>query len=244
MKKNIIFLAASLLVLGGLTAQNVQVNTVQVGPTTANGYTISIDKDLKLTQNAMEKRLKEAKLKTKKVEGYQACIDQLFADLAAVPVNFYYKMEEKGKKKDRSTELTVCVIPTDLTMDQEALQSNVRKFVEGFPQYVAKFEAATNMEAEQKNLEKAQKALKNAEEDLADLEKSIKKDEDKIASKKKDVENYKSKMESAIKDITDLEASIKKASDQKGSAQKKIEEAQEQVKKVEAEVEKYRRLTE
>ena len=244
MMKKMLTFAAAVAFMGSVLAQNVQVTTVQIENTTANGYTVSIDKELKLAESAMEKRLKEAKLKTSKAKPFTACLNQVFADLSAEPVDFYFKMEEKGKKNDRSTELTVCVIPKNMTVDHEAMQNNVRKFMEGFPQYVARYEAAQNMEAEQKNLEKAQKALKNAEGDLADLEKSIKKDQDKIAGKKKDIEGYKSKIADAENDIKSLESSIKKSEDQKGSAQKKIEEAHEQVKKVEAEVEKYRRRTE
>ncbi|MBP3763891.1 MAG: hypothetical protein J6I49_08470 [Bacteroidales bacterium] len=244
MMKKLVSLTAAVMLMAGLMAQNVQVTTVQIGETTANGYTITIDKDLKLSEQAMQKRLKEAKLKTSKAKPFTACLNQQFADLASVPVNFYFKMEEKGKKKDRSTELTVCVIPTDLTIDQEALQNNVRKFLEGFPQYVARFEAGNSMEEQQKLLEKAQKNLKNAEGDFADIEKSIKKDQDKIASKKKDIENYKSKIADAEKDIKDLESNIKKSNDQKGPAQKKIDEAKAEVKRIETEVEKYRRLTE
>lgn len=244
MTKKLLSLATAVMLFGSLMAQNVQVTQVQIGETTANGYTISLDKELKLTEQAMEKRLKEAKLKTKTVKPYTACLNQVFTDLAAEPVSFYYKLEEKGKKKDRTTELTVCVIPNDLTSNQEALQGNVRKFMEGFGQYVARFEAANNMEEQKKKLEKAQKTLKNAEGDMADLEKSIKKDQDKIASKKKDIENYKSKIADAENDIKSLESNIKKTTDEKGPAQKKIEGAQEEVKKLEAEVEKYRRLTE
>lgn len=244
MVKKLLSFAAAMLLVGALVAQNVQVTPVQIGEMTANGYTVTLDKDLKLTEKAMEKRIKEAKLKTSKAKPYTACLNQVFADLAAEPVDFYFKLEEKGKKKDRSTELTVCVIPKDLTSNQEVLQANVRKFLEGFGQYVARFEAGINMEEMQKELEKAQKALKGAEGDFADLEKSIKKDQDRIASRKKDIEGYKSKIADAEKDIKDLESNIKNTESQKAPAQKKIEEAKEKVKKAEAEVEKYRRLSE
>lgn len=244
MMKKLVSLAAAVMLFGALMAQNVQVTPVQIGDMTANGYTVSIDKELKITEKAMEKRLKEAKLKTSKAKPFTACLNQVFADLAAEPVDFYFKLEETGKKKNRATELTVCVIPKDLTSNQEALQGNVRKFMETFVQYVAKYEAGLSMEEMQKTLEKAQKALKSAEGDFADLEKDIKKDQDRIASKKKDIEGYKSKIADAEKDIQDLEASIKNREGQKGPAQKKIEEAREEVKKAEAEVEKYRRLSE
>jgi len=86
---------------------------------------------------------------------------QLVAALAAEPVDFYFKLEETGKKKNRATELTVCVIPKDLTSNQEALQGNVRKFMETFVQYVAKYESGLSME-------EMQKALKSAEGDFAE----------------------------------------------------------------------------
>ncbi|MDY6371087.1 MAG: hypothetical protein SPL12_02165, partial [Bacteroidales bacterium] len=49
----------------------------------------------------------------------------------------------------------------DLTSNQEALQGNVRKFMETFVQYVAKYEAGLSME-------EMQKALKSAEGDFAE----------------------------------------------------------------------------
>ena len=244
MMKKLVSLAAAVMLFGALMAQNVQVTQVQIGETTANGYTVSIDKELKVTEKAMEKRLKEAKLKTSKAKPFTACLNQVFTDLATEPVDFYFKFEETGKKSNRATELTVCVIPKDLTSNQEALQGNVRKFMESFTQYVAKYEAGVSMEEAQKALEKAQKALKGAEGDFADIEKDIKKDQDRIASKRKDIEGYKSKIADAENDIKELESNIKKSEGQKGPAQKKIEDAREQVKKVEAEVEKFRRLSE
>ncbi len=233
-----------MLLAGGLMAQNVQVTPVQIGETTANGYTINMDKDIKVVEQAMQKRLKEAKLKTSKAKPFTACMNQTFPDISAEPVNFYYKLEETGKKKERTTELTICVIPNNLISNQEALQANVRRFVEGFPQYVARVEAGNNMDAELDNLKKAQKEVEKAQDELAKLEKDIKKAQDNIASKKKDLDSYKSKIEATEKDIKDMEASIKKAEEQKGPAQKKIEAARDEVKKLEAEVERYRKLTE
>ncbi len=62
-------IALAMLVLFGINvmAQGVQEATVNVGALTVPAYTLNTDKDVKLVQEAMKQRLKDAKLKTKSV---------------------------------------------------------------------------------------------------------------------------------------------------------------------------------
>ncbi len=244
MIKKVIVLALAAFIGTSLMAQTVQETTTMVGEKTVTAYTVSLQKDVKMVQEAMNQRLKDAKLKTKKSEGFIAALDQVFTDISQNSLSLYTKVEEQGKRKDKVTVVTVCAISNDLTISQNAINSNVRNFVQNFVQYVNKYEAGQQMEAEQANLKKAEKAAGKAAAAVTDLENDITKAQKKIEDRRKDIEKYQQKIADCEKEIADLQKSIEKNSGKKAEAERKAEEANQNVKAVEGEVEKYRQMTE
>ena len=244
MIKKVIALALAAFIGTSLMAQSVQETTAMVGEKTVTAYTVSLQKDVKMVQEAMNQRLKDAKLKTKKSEGYVAALDQMYAEISNATMSLYTKVEEQGKRKDKVTVVTVCAISNDLTISQNVINGNVRNFVEGFAQYVSKFEAGQQMEAEQANLKKAEKAAGKAAAVVTGLESDITKAQKKIEDRRKDIEKYQQKIADCEKEIADLEKSIEKNTGKKAEAERKAEEANQNVKAVEGEVEKYRQMTE
>ena len=67
-KKAFLF-TLSVMLLMGAKAQYVQNTNVQIGSINAPAFKVEIQQDAKQVQRAMDKRLKEADLKTKKTEG-------------------------------------------------------------------------------------------------------------------------------------------------------------------------------
>lgn len=244
MIKKLIALAFAAFVGTSLMAQSVQETTVMVGEKTVTAYTVSLQKNADMVQDAMNQRLKDAKLKTKKSEGYIAALDQMYAEISNATMSLYTKVEEQGKRKDKVAVVTVCAISNDLTISQSVINNNVRNFVEGFVQYVSKYEASQQMEAEQANLKKAEKAAGKAAAAVTDLENDIAKAQKKIEDRRKDIEKYQQKIADCEKEIADLEKSIEKNTGKKAEAEKKAEEANQNVKAAEGEVEKYRQMSE
>lgn len=244
MIKKVIVLALAAFIGTSLMAQTVQETTTMVGEKTVTAYTVSLQKDVKMVQEAMNQRLKDAKLKTKKSEGFIAALDQVFTDISQNSLSLYTKVEEQGKRKDKVTVVTVCAISNDLTISQSAINGNVRNFVQNFVQYVNRYEAGQQMEAEQANLKKAEKAAGKAAAAVTDLENDITKAQKKIEDRRKDIEKYQQKIADCEKEIADLQKSIEKNTGKKAEAERKAEEANQNVKAVEGEVEKYRQLSE
>ncbi len=244
MIKKVIVLALAAFIGTSLMAQTVQETTTMVGEKTVTAYTVSLQKDVKMVQEAMNQRLKDAKLKTKKSEGFIAALDQVFTDISQNSLSLYTKVEEQGKRKDKVTVVTVCAISNDLTISQSAINGNVRNFVQNFVQYVNRYEAGQQMEAEQANLKKAEKAAGKAAAAVTDLENDITKAQKKIEDRRKDIEKYQQKIADCEKEIADLQKSIDKNSGKKAEAERKAEEANQNVKAAESEVEKYRQLSE
>ncbi len=244
MIKKVIVLALAAFIGTSLMAQTVQETTTMVGEKTVTAYTVSLQKDVKMVQEAMNQRLKDAKLKTKKSEGFIAALDQVFTDISQNSLSLYTKVEEQGKRKDKVTVVTVCAISNDLTISQSAINGNVRNFVQNFVQYINKYEAGQQMEAEQANLKKAEKAAGKAAAAVTDLENDITKAQKKIEDRRKDIEKYQQKIADCEKEIADLQKSIDKNSGKKAEAERKAEEANQNVKAVEGEVEKYRQMSE
>lgn len=244
MIKKVIVLALAAFIGTSLMAQTVQETTTMVGEKTVTAYTVSLQKDVKMVQEAMNQRLKDAKLKTKKSEGFIAALDQVFTDISQNSLSLYTKVEEQGKRKDKVTVVTVCAISNDLTISQSAINGNVRNFVQNFVQYINKYEAGQQMEAEQANLKKAEKAAGKAAAAVTDLENDITKAQKKIEDRRKDIEKYQQKIADCEKEIADLQKSIEKNTGKKAEAERKAEEANQNVKAVEGEVEKYRQMSE
>lgn len=236
MKRTLAMIVAA-MILTAANAQVVQETTATVGNLTVPACTMSFTQDLKTVQNALAQRLKEAKLKTKNSEGYLAALEQVMPEISSSPVNLYTKVEEQGKKKNRTTVLTVCAVSQDLTIDPNLLRGKVRTWMEAFPAYIAKYEASASMDAEQANLKKAEKAAAAAASDLSDLEKDIVSDQKKIADKQNEIKKLG-------EDIKKLESNIEKNNAKKAELQRKVAEANENVKNVQKEVERYRKMAE
>ena len=244
MKKRIFAFAMLALFGANVMAQSVQEATVNVGALTVPAYTMTLDKDAKMVQEAMKQRLKDMKLKTKTVEGYLAAPDVVIPEISTGTVSLYTKVEEQGKKKNKVTVVTVCAVSNDLTIDQSTMRGNVRSWLSDFAPYITKYEAGQNMEAEQANLKKAEKQADKAAAEVTGLEKDIASAEKKIADKREEIKKYEQKIKDCEKEIADLEKSIGKYHDKKSAAEKKVDEANQNVRAVEGEVEKYRQMSE
>ena len=245
MIKKMIAAAVAVVMSVGLMAQTVQETVVTVGELTVPAFTMSFEKtDAKTVQEAVKMRFSDSKLKTKTVEGYLAVPEQVIAEIAAVPVSLYTKVEEQGKKKDKRVVLTVCVTTTDLTIDQNVMKDNVRNYMSGFPAYIERYENLKIMNAEQANLKKAEKAAAAAASTVAGYEKSIASSQKKIADKQAEIKKLNEKIKQCEQDIKDLEKSIEKDRQKKAEAEKKAAAANEKVDSVRGEVERYREMTE
>lgn len=235
--KKVFALVAAVMLCVAVNAQVVQETTATVGEMKVLACTMSFTQNAKMVQNAVNQRLKDSKLKTKNSEGYLAVQDQVVPEISTSPVNVYTKVEEQGKKKNRITVLTVCATSADQTLDPAVIRNNVRTWMEGFPAYLAKFEAGQSMEAEQANLKKAEKAAASAASELSSLEKDIASDQKKIADKQNEIKKLN-------EEIKKLEANIQKNTAKKAEAEHKVSDANQNVKAVQKEVDRYRQLSE
>lgn len=237
--KRIFALTIAALMAVNLNAQEVKETTVTIGNLNVPAYTLTLQKDKKMVQKALEQRLKEAKLKTKKSDGFEASLGAVFAEIASTPINFYTNVDGNSK----SATLTVCAISTDLSTNQQTINSNVVNFLKSFEQYVAKREAAEHLEEAEDVLKKAEKEKKNAESDLAKLEKATEKDRAKVEDLQKDIQKWQKNIAEAENDIKEINNKIDKATDGKlPDAKKRVQDAEKAVSEAQAVVEKYRQL--
>ncbi|MCR5193714.1 MAG: hypothetical protein K6D59_10455 [Bacteroidales bacterium] len=238
--KKISLLVLLMAMMAGIKAQSIQEVTVQFGDYTVPAYTVSINQSKDVTTEALNQRLKESGLKTGKENGYVAVQNQTFTDIYSQPVDFYAKVDEQGKKKNRVTVVTFFAKSPNLTISQNELNINVRRFAEGFPYYVDKFEAQKKIGASEAELKKAQKTQSKAVAAAASIEKDIASDREKIAKKEAEIEKYNKKIESLRADIEKINASIEKKTGKKAEADEKVNKANEAVQSSESDVNRYR----
>jgi peptidoglycan hydrolase CwlO-like protein len=242
MKKAFTFAVAALMTLG-LAAQSVSESTLQVGGLTVPAATVTIQKDVKMVQDAMIQYLKDSKLKPQKDEqGYYVCANAFIEEIAINDINFYTLV---NKKKKNEAEVSVCALSSNLAMnDPSAMRAGALRWLQGFASYVDRYEAGLNMKAQQKNLDKAQKAADKAAKQAAAIDKAIAKKQQKIADKEKDIKNYQQKIKDCEKDIKNLQAEIDKIQGKRGDAEKKVDAANQNVNERQGEVERYRQMSE
>ena len=234
MKKKVFALAMGLLMTVGAMAQSVVSTTATIEDVPTSAYMVSVQKEEKTVQKALEQYLKDAGLKTKKVDGYTHVPAQVIPAISESPTNFYARVEEQGKRNNKQVVITMLTLPNN---------ENVARYLEDFARYIDRYEAQVALQAEEKNLDKAQKELSKATSAIASIDKAIESNNNKIASKQKDIENYKAKIKECEEDITHLQNEIAKQQNKREEAVKNENSAKSNVSKVEGEVEKYRALT-
>ncbi len=239
MIKKLLLFSVALVLFASMKSQNVEATTANLGSISAPAFTVKIEKGEHLVQNAMTQRLKEADMRTQKIEGFTACFDQLFADIATIPINLYTKVERSSKS---SCVVTVCAFPTDLTANKESIQENTKKFLEDFVKYVNRFEARGFLEGAMKNLTKAQKKLESAENTVAKIEKDISKNKEEIVEIQKDIDKYNAKISEYQADIKKIEEKITKRQAEKEKADQEVTKAREAVDEVMKDVDKYQKM--
>lgn len=236
--KKVFSLALAVLMTLGLAAQSVNESVAAIGDLSVPACNISLQKDVKVVKAAMEQYLKENGLKVKSQQGYQAALNQVIPTISQGEISLYTKVE----KQKKNALVTVAVIGNDLTIDQSDLRDNAKSWLDGFVQYIARYEASQSMNAEQKNLDKANKAAAKASKNLAAIEKAIANDQKKIEAKKADNAKLKEKIQKNEQEIKDLQSDIDKQTKKKADAQDKVKAANENVNEVQGEVDRYRQM--
>lgn len=236
--KKVFSLALAVLMTLGLAAQSVNESIAAIGDLSVPACNISLQKDAKVVKAAMEQYLKENGLKVKNQQGYQAALNQVIPTISQGEISLYTKVE----KQKKNALVTVAVIGNDLTIDQSDLRDNAKSWLNGFVQYIARYEASQSMNAEQKNLDKANKEAAKASKNLAAIEKAIANDQKKIESKKADNAKLKEKIQKNEQEIKNLQADIEKQNKKKADAQDKVKAANQNVNEVQGEVDRYRQM--
>ena len=236
--KKVFSLALAVLMTLGLAAQSVNESVAAIGDLSVPACNISLQKDVKVVKAAMDQYLKENGLKVKSQQGYQAALNQVIPTISQGEISLYTKVE----KQKKNALVTVAVIGNDLTIDQSDLRDNAKSWLNGFVQYIARYEASQSMNAEQKNLDKANKEAAKASKNLAAIEKAIANDQKKIESKKADNAKLKEKIQKNEQEIKNLQADIEKQNKKKADAQDKVKAANQNVNEVQGEVDRYRQM--
>ncbi|MBQ6955259.1 MAG: hypothetical protein IJP80_01420 [Bacteroidales bacterium] len=239
MKKTFILTLAAAM-FATLHAQSVKETTAQYKDYTIPAYTVTVKQEKDLVSDAVQQRLKDAGLKTSKSSGHITAENQTFTEIYSQPIDFYAKVDEEGRRSNRVTVVTFFAKSPNLSISQNELNLNVRRFAESFPTYANRYEAQQKVNAEAKNLEKAQKTQSKAASSLASIEKDIASDQEKITKKEAEIAKLQQKIESLQNDITKLNANIEKNNQKKTEAETKLNQANQDVQNVESELNRHR----
>lgn len=240
MIRRIVLTVLSIMFMANLHAQEIKDTVVNVGAQSAPGYIATLSQEMNTVRDVMKKRMKDAGLKTTNSEGYTACLGQIVNDIATVPINLYVKVEEQGRKSDKTTVVTICAMPMNIADKVDNMNTFVRRYLENLIRDAEHQEALDQLNEEEKNLKKAEKEYNKAVSELESTNKSIKSSQDKIVSNKKNIEKLNDKIKEYEEDNKKLESAIEKDNDRKSDAEKRVSETQGNLKEIEAKVNQMR----
>lgn len=238
--KKIVLLSIAMLFSALCHAQIAEETQVTYEGKTITAYSVSLSYAKDLVTDALAQRFKEAALKANKSNGYIVVQNQIVNDLSTHPIDFIIKMDEQGRKDNRSTDVVFFATTYNLSISRADLNLNVKHYAESFVNYVARYDAQQKMSDEEKNLKKAQRNQVKAVAAVNSIDKNINSDQEKIAKKEAEIAKYQEKIEALRSEINDLKSKIEKNQGKKSQAEENVNKANTAVQSSEDEVERYR----
>jgi hypothetical protein len=179
MKKIILLIAVTLIVSASVTAQKPQATNVLIEKQNVPGYTLIVpDMSTAVLAGAVQDRFETVgKLKSSKVSGFTAYLNQNFPEFGTLNYDMYVKVEVEGKKKNNTAKLTFAATkgnynPITPTADPE-ITAQITRFLEEFVGYAQTYNVKVNIEAMKKELAKQEKALKSLNKEKEKQEKAL-----------------------------------------------------------------------
>ncbi|MCQ2283919.1 MAG: hypothetical protein MJZ57_03340 [Bacteroidales bacterium] len=209
MKKLFILLA---IVCAGtaLSAQKVQESVIDFGKQQVPGYLVNIQNaSVDLVESAFKEKLeKEYGLKGTKESGFRAYINQNLKYIGPDNYDIYFTVGEFGKKKNKTTQLTVIVSTGNMnaitTQNNPDVADKIMKFLSDFVSYVQEYSMQQQINALNDQLSKLNNEKSGLEKDQAKNQKQIEKlqkDQEKIAKQLDQNANDIKKVEDQISTI-------------------------------------------
>ena len=178
-KKIILLVVVTLFVCANVEAQKPQATNVLIEKQNVPGYTLIIpDMSTDVLAGAVRDRFETVgKLKSSKVSGFIAYLNQNFPEFGTLNYDMFTKVEVEGKKKNNTAKLTFVATkgnynPITPTADPE-ITAQITRFLEEFVGYVQTYNVKVNIEAMKKELAKQQKALKSLNKEKEKQQKGL-----------------------------------------------------------------------
>lgn len=198
---------STLLIAFGFTAamnaQTVREARLNVLDVDRMAYSVEFNLELKVVQDAWNKKCDELKINDKPQKGLDVYTAVLVPDIHFESIDIYIKIDKLDKT--RSTySITVSKGNTNFMSTEEGkLVASVKTFVEKFITYAEQYKLGLDIAEQEKEIVDTQKAYDKLIEDGKDLQKKI--DENKLSQ-----ENKVKELEALNKGLEELKLKVKK----------------------------------
>lgn len=205
MKKLFVLLMVAFVTLT-ISAQDVKTSMINFGKSQYSGYLLNVKGASVDLVDAVIRDMFETQynLKASKEGGFRAYLNQPFAPFGSENFDIYYNVSEFGKKKDKTTQVSMIVCTGNMNAITSAnnpdADNAIRYFLKNIP---PKIEQYSN-----------QQEINTLKEQLAKLQstkESLEKDQDKI---QKQIDKLKQTMEKNNEKIKETEKAIVKVQEQ------------------------------
>lgn len=196
------------------SAQKVQESVIDFGKQQTNGYLVNVpNASIELVDAAFKEKLeKQYALKSSKENGFRAYINQNMSAFGSANYDIYYKVGEFGKKKHKTTQLTLIVSSGNMnaitSSNNAEVAENIKKFLAEFVNYVDEYSVQQEINSLMDKLTKLNNEKAGLEKDDAKIDKQIEKLNKEKATIQKNLEQKNT-------DIKKLEDEINRLKKQK-----------------------------
>lgn len=195
-----------------ISAQDVKTSMITFGKSQYSGYLLNMKGASVEVVDATVRDIFETQynLKASKESGFRAYLNQPFAPFGSENFDIYYTVSEFGKKKDKTTQVSMIVCTGNMNAITSAnnpdADNAIRYFLKNIPPKV-----------EQYNNQQEINALKEKMAKLQNTKESLEKDNDKA---QKQIEKLKQNMDKNNEKIKETEKSISELQEQLKAKQK------------------------
>lgn len=207
MKKLFVLLLVAFVTLT-ISAQDVKTSMVNFGKSQYSGYLLNIKGASVDLVDATIRDMFETQynLKASKESGFRAYLNQPFAPFGSENFDIYYNVSEYGKKKDKTTQVSMIVCTGNMnaitTANNPDADNAIRTFLANIPPKIEQYSNQQEINMLKEQLAKLQSTKESLEKDndktqkqIEKLNKNIEKNNEKI----KEIEKTISKVQEQLK---------------------------------------------
>ncbi len=213
--KKLFILVAVVCAAFALSAQDVKSSMIDFGKAQYSGYLMNMkNASVDVVESTMRDLLENKyNLKAKKENGFNAYLNQPFLPFGSQNYDIYFKVGEFGKKKNKTTQLSMIVCTGNMNAvtasNNPDVDNAIRHFLNDFAPRITQFQNQQEIDALKEQLKKLESEKKSLEKDLNKTDKQIEKLQKSKEETNQKIKETEKKIDKVQQDLKDAERKMR-----------------------------------